>query len=266
MPRCRRKSPRVSPPMPRSHDRHARFSRRHGVPPPFPSLVARPYVNTGPCPGRQVGGVLGQGCDVDRHVGEERQVPEDLVQFLVVLDVEDAEVGVLPDASPDVHPGARLLQVLAVRLLARHQVRAHPGVEVARQVDVHPYREQHRASHVVEDEVVGDLAAAAVRGGAGVEDQLGLHGLGDVVRDVAAALEVQLGGDELVAGRGHLQVEVGGAPGVPAGGGDELRRRSRRWGSGRARAGWCGSRSGPRPSVTTVPRRFHSGRPGANWE
>ena len=59
-------------------------------------------------------------------------------------------------------------------------------------------------------------------GGVDVEQQLGLHRGGDVVVVVRVAGEVELGGHELVAGRRHLEVQVGGAPGVPAGGGDQL--------------------------------------------
>jgi hypothetical protein len=87
--------------------------------------------------------VRGQGCDVDGHVREEREVPEQVVQLGVAGDVEDAEVGVLPGDAPDVGPLAGALQFLAVGLLFREELRAGAGVHVGGQVYFHVDGEQH---------------------------------------------------------------------------------------------------------------------------
>ena len=67
-------------------------------------------------------------------------------RLLVALDLEDAEVGVLAHASPDVRPMARALPLLRVRLLSRQQVVACRRVHARRQRDVHADRVQlHQA-------------------------------------------------------------------------------------------------------------------------
>lgn len=74
----------------------------------------------------------------------------------------------------------------------------------------------------VEHEVVGDLLAVAGFGWLHVEHQFRLHRGGDVIVVVRVAREVQLGGEQLVARCRNLQVQVGWAPSVPTGGGDQL--------------------------------------------
>ena len=81
------------------------------------------------------------------------------------------------------------------------------------------------ADRVDHEVVVHDLALAVGRR-LGVEHELGLDRRRDVVLVVRVAGEVELRGEQLVVGRRHLEVQVGGAPGVPAGGGDELAART----------------------------------------
>jgi hypothetical protein len=57
-----------------------------------------------------------QRCDVDAHVGEQRQRHQQRVQLFVAGDVEDADVGVLPGDAPQVAPAALFLQALRERL------------------------------------------------------------------------------------------------------------------------------------------------------
>src|SRR5215217_8812608 len=73
----------------------------------------------------------------------------------------------------------------------------------------------------VEDEVVGDFLARVASNRGGIEDQFGLDCGGDVIVEVLVAGEVQLSGDELKARRGHLQMQMCRAPGMPAGCRDE---------------------------------------------
>ena len=70
-------------------------------------------------------GMRGQRRDRDVHVGEQRQARQQVVQLVVAVDVEDADVGVLADDPPQVRPLARALQLLAVGLLAGQECR--PG-------------------------------------------------------------------------------------------------------------------------------------------
>src|SRR6478672_12089843 len=77
----------------------------------------------------------------------------------------------------------------------------------------------------VEHEVVGDLLGA-VGLDLWIEHQFGFDGAGDVVAVVRVAGEVQLRGEQFVSGRRYLDVQVGRAPGVPAGRGDQLAART----------------------------------------
>src|SRR3546814_6796178 len=86
----------------------------------------------------------------DPHVGEQRQPGQDLVQFLVAVDVEDAVVGVLADHAPDVAPLAAALQLLRVRLLARLDVIGDVGRQVGGDLDVHSYLEKHGQAPLLE--------------------------------------------------------------------------------------------------------------------
>ena len=138
--------------------------------------------------------MLDKRSDRDSHVREEWQVPEKVVQFGVVGNVEDAEVGVLTHDPPDVLPLARPLQILAVSLLPGECVSTLARVHVEGQLDVHGDREQHRSSQV-EDEVVDDVHTGTVGSRLRVEHELGFDRGRDVVVVVRVAGEVQLCGN-----------------------------------------------------------------------
>ncbi len=59
-----------------------------------------------------VRGVFGERHHRDLHVGEQRQVLQDVVQFVVRIDVEDRVVGVFAHHPPDFRPLAGALQLL----------------------------------------------------------------------------------------------------------------------------------------------------------
>src|SRR6478752_5298792 len=63
------------------------------------------------------GGVSRQRGHHDPHECKQRQLPQDGMQLVVVGDVEDAEIRILPGYPPNVAPFARPLQLLAVGLL-----------------------------------------------------------------------------------------------------------------------------------------------------
>ncbi len=88
-------------------------------------------------------GMRRQRCDRHGHVREERQVPQQLVQLLVVGDVEDAEVRVGTDHAPEVHPLSDSLELLAVGLLAGQEL--FPTGQVEREVHVHANGDEHQA-------------------------------------------------------------------------------------------------------------------------
>jgi hypothetical protein len=56
-----------------------------------------------------------QGHHFDLHKWEQRQRRQHGVQFIVVPDIEDADVRVLPGNAPQVAPGAGLLQFCSAR-------------------------------------------------------------------------------------------------------------------------------------------------------
>jgi hypothetical protein len=56
--------------------------------------------------------VLRQRHDLDAHVREQREIPENLVQFVSRLDVENADVAELTHNSPQMNPLALALKVL----------------------------------------------------------------------------------------------------------------------------------------------------------
>src|ERR1035438_6046039 len=81
------------------------------------------------------------------------------------------------------------------------------------------------APHWVEHEVVCDCLAT-VRTRDRIQHQLGFDRGGDVVVVVWVAREIQLSGEQFVAGRGYLYVQVRRTPRVPTGSGDELAART----------------------------------------
>jgi methylenetetrahydrofolate reductase (NADPH) len=99
-----------------------------------------------PCGGGEVrsdrGRVGAQWSDADRHVGEKREAPEDLVEFLVAVHLEDREVGVLAGTAPDVAPLPGPLPSLRVGLLPGEEVAALRRVHIRRECDGHPDREE----------------------------------------------------------------------------------------------------------------------------
>jgi hypothetical protein len=79
-------------------------------------------------------------------VWEERKLPEDVMEVFIVGDVEDAEVGVLSDAPPDVDPDTGALQFLRIGLLLCEKVSFDLWIHVHRESYVHRYGEEHAAA------------------------------------------------------------------------------------------------------------------------
>ena len=84
-----------------------------------------------------------QGVYFDGHIGEKRQLHQQVVQCLHAVDIEHAVVGVVPGDAPQVAPFAFLLQALRQRFLFGFQGRRAFGVHVDGQVHGHFYVEQH---------------------------------------------------------------------------------------------------------------------------
>ena len=87
--------------------------------------------------------MVGQGLYLDLHIGEQRQAAEQAVQFVIALDVEDADVGVFAHHAPDMAPLAFALQLLRVFLLVLLDLRNQGGVQRVGDLDNHFDHEQH---------------------------------------------------------------------------------------------------------------------------
>src|SRR5579859_5423810 len=87
--------------------------------------------------------VPGQRGDLNLHEGEQRERPQHLVQRVVGVDVEDADVAVAAHHPPQVQPCALPLQVLCPLLLLGEEPGAFLLGQVPRDRDVHPDLEEH---------------------------------------------------------------------------------------------------------------------------
>src|SRR5690606_31629882 len=81
--------------------------------------------------------VPAQRRDLDVHEGKQRQGADDVVQFLHVRHVEDAEVRILAGEAPQVPPLALTLQLLGALALDALQFGGAVGVEIDGDADIH---------------------------------------------------------------------------------------------------------------------------------
>jgi hypothetical protein len=87
--------------------------------------------------------VPGQRGDLNLHEAEQRERPQHLVQRVVGVDVEDADVAVAAHYPPQVQPHSLPLQVLCPLLLLGEEPGAFLLGQVPRDRDVHPDLEEH---------------------------------------------------------------------------------------------------------------------------
>src|SRR5882757_6904037 len=85
-----------------------------------------------------------QRSHAQHHEWEQRQRRENVMQFGIAVDVEDADVPVLPGDAPEMAPLTGVLQVLRARLLGRLQALDVSGIETVGNLYFHVDLKEHR--------------------------------------------------------------------------------------------------------------------------